>query len=119
MNFSCISISQHAIDRFICKYLEKDSTHRLFADEYYQNAIIKLLKDSVEIEIPLQDQILKAIKYANDKPSRYFLNRREKVLFVIVGDETLVTIYYPYDDSRRHELRKTRGLYKRKRKKRK
>lgn len=117
MNFEKVKITQHSIDRFMVRYLGKKKSPRLYPDQYYKDLITAYLKNSIQIEIPIQDQVRKALKYADD-PARYFLNRNERILFVIVGEETLVTLHYPYDDSKQYEKGRRGVVFKRNRRKR-
>lgn len=104
--------SQHAINQFAQRFLGLQ--HRIHRDEYYQDLLQNYLEEAVEIKPPSYVSVEKALKYdgSDGGSERFMLNRRERLLFVIVGGQVL-TVYYPYDDSRRFERRYYRQLYKR------
>lgn len=96
-------ISQHAIDQFVIRYLHVKKANQR-RREYYENLIYIYLKSAVKIEIPPYIKMEKALKYDRVDGEEFFLNRPEKILFVVV-DEVIVTIYHPYNDSQRFQRR--------------
>lgn len=99
-----IQVTQHAIDRFVLEYLgdnDPEKAHRLYADEYYIDLIRFYLSDAIEIQMPIHVQVEKALRYGDPDGQSFFLNRSQKILFVISADNVLLTIHCPYDDSKR------------------